>query len=110
MIEMDIRDLKEVLESVGIPVVYHSFQSSGLKVQPPPYIVYLIKSSDNIGADDKVYQKQYIVHIELYSKQKNIKLEQKLEDALDKASIFYDKTELYIEEEKMFEILYEIKI
>ena len=50
------------------------------------------------------------VNVELYTDRKSPELEQKLEDALDGASIFYDKTELYIKEEKLFEVLYEIEI
>lgn len=107
---MELTELKDILNTVGIPVVYHSFQSAGLAVQPPPYIVYLVVNSDNIGADDKVLLKQNVVHVELYTQYKDAQLEQKLEDALDNASIFYEKTELYIQDEKMFEILYEIEI
>ena len=103
---MELNQLKDVLDTVGIPVVYHSFQSSGQKVQQPPYIVYLYVNSDNFGADDKVYCKQNIVHVELYTKYKDMQLENKLEEAFDNSFIYYEKTELYIKEELMFEILY----
>ena len=107
---MDIKGLKSVLDSTGLPVVYHSFESSGLKVQSPPYIIFMLKNSDNTGADNRVYYKQNNYNIELYTNKKDIATEQKLEDAFDSASIFYDKTESYIESEHMFEILYEIEI
>lgn len=107
---MNIKALKTVLDSTGLPVAYHSFKSEGLEVKQPPYIIYYLKNSDNIGADNKVYHKQNHYNVELYTNKKDINTEQKLEDAFDKASIFYDKTESYIEEEKMFEILYEIEI
>ena len=107
---MQLSELNKVLEAVGVPVVYHSFQTSNQKVKTPPYICYYLKESDNIGADNKVSVKFNRCNVELYSVSKNPTLEQNLEDALDKASIFYDKTELYIQEEKMFEILYEIEI
>ena len=107
---MDIKGLQNVLNSTGLPVVYHSFQSSGLKVKQPPYIIYYLKNSDNTGADNKVYYKQNYYNIELYTNKKDIAAEQKLEDAFDSASIFYEKTESYIDEEKMFDILYEIEI
>jgi hypothetical protein len=107
---MDIKGLRTVLNSTGLPVVYHSFQSSGLKVKQPPYIMYYLKNSDNTGADNKVYYKRNHYNIELYTNKKDIAAEQKLEDAFDSASIFYEKTESYIDEEKMFDILYEIEI
>jgi hypothetical protein len=107
---MDIKGLKAVLDSIGLPVVYHSFKSAGLQVKQPPYILYYLKNSDNTGADNKVYYKQNHYNIELYTNKKDIATEQKLEDAFDSASIFYEKTESYIDEEKMFDILYEIEI
>jgi hypothetical protein len=107
---MKIIDLKDVLESTGLPVVYHSFESSGGEVKQPPYICYYLKESDNISGDDRVVAKLNRCNIELYTDYKSLKIEQKLEDALDGASIFYDKAESYIKEEKMFEILYEIEI
>ncbi len=107
---MKITELKNVLGTVGLPVVYHSFQSSGEEVKQPPYICWYVKESDNVAADNKVTAKLNRCNIELYTNYKSPELEQRLEDALDKASIFYDKTELYIKEEKMFEVLYEIEI
>lgn len=107
---MEIADFKAILESIDIPVVYHSFQASGMEVKQPPYLCWYVKESDNVPGDDKVVSKFNRINIELYTDYKNPELEQKLEDALDGASIFYEKTELYIQEEKMFEILYEIEI
>jgi hypothetical protein len=107
---MQLTDFKNVLNSVGIPIVYHSFEASGLEVKQPPYICWYLKESDNIPGDDKVAAKLNRVNVELYTDRKSPELEQKLEDALDGASIFYDKTELYIKEEKLFEVLYEIEI
>ena len=74
---MDIKGLRAVLDSTGLPVVYHSFQSSGLKVKQPPYIMYYLKNSDNTGADNKVYYKQNYYNIELYTNKKDIAAEQK---------------------------------
>lgn len=109
---MNIKGLKAVLDSTGLPVAYHSFKSSdpNKPVPPLPYIIYYLKNSDNTGADNKVYYKQNYYNVELYTNKKDIAVEQKLEDAFDSASIFYDKTESYIDEEKMFDILYEIEI
>lgn len=107
---MQLSDFNNLLQTVEIPVVYHSFQASGMEVKQPPYICWYVKESDNVPGDDKVVSKFNRINIELYTDYKNPELEQKLEDALDGASIFYDKNELYIQAEKMFEILYEIEI
>lgn len=109
---MDIKGLRTVLDSTGLPVTYHSWKSSDPDKPVPslPYIIYYLKNSNNMGADNKVYHKQNHYNIELYSDKKDIVSEQKLEDAFDSASIFYEKTESYIDSENMFEVLYEILI
>ena len=45
-------------------------------------------------------------HIELYTDYKDPELEERLEDILDGASIFYEKSETWIESEKLYEVLY----
>jgi hypothetical protein len=46
------------------------------------------------------------VHIELYTDYKNPPVEQQVEAVLDEHGVFYDKTETWIESEKLYEILY----
>lgn len=109
---MDIKGLKAVLDSTKLPVTYHSWKSSDPNNPPPqpPYIIFMLKNSDNTGADNRVYYKRNYYNIELYTNKKDIAAEQKLEDAFDSASIYYEKTESYIDEEKMFDISYKIEI
>ena len=44
--------------------------------------------------------------MELYTDLKAPALENKVEEALDAASIFYNKSETWIESEKLYEVLY----
>ena len=46
------------------------------------------------------------VHIELYTDEKNPETEALVEDVLDEHEIFYEKTEVWIESEKLYEVLY----
>jgi hypothetical protein len=107
---MSIQELYTLLKSIKLPVVYHSFKASGEKVKQPPYIIYFATKSNNTGADNKVYFKRNNFTIELYTEKKDNKLEQKLEGALDSASIFYDKIENYLDTESMYQISYQIEI
>ena len=43
---------------------------------------------------------------ELYTDFKDLASEQKIEDALDAAGIFYNKSETWIDSEKLYEVLY----
>lgn len=46
------------------------------------------------------------VHIELYTDEKNPEVEALVETVLDAHGIFYDKTEVWIDSEKLYEVLY----
>ena len=46
------------------------------------------------------------VRLELYTDRKDPDAEQNVETALDAAGIFYNKTETWIDSEKLYEVLY----
>ena len=46
------------------------------------------------------------MRLELYTDAKDFASEQKAEDALDAAGIFYNKSETWIDSEKLYEVLY----
>ena len=96
--------LAEMLTALGLPYAYDHFAEG--ESPDPPFVCYLLPGSDNFSADGKVYYKINEVHIELYTDLKNPDLEQQLEDILDEASIFYNKTEVWIDSEKLYEVLY----
>ena len=66
----------------------------------------LFPGSDNFSADGRVYYKINEVNIELYCDSKDPALEATLEAVLDEHGIFYNKTEVWIESEKLYEVLY----
>ena len=53
-----------------------------------------------------MYLKVDIVHIELYTDEKNPETEALVETVLDNRGIFYEKTEVWIESERLYEVLY----
>ena len=98
--------LAGILGEVGISVARTAF----LKPQPPPYIVYVFSHSSNYAADSKVYLKRDHYQIELYTDKKDTALEEKLEGVFDSHGLVYDKTETYLESEKLTEVIYEIQL
>lgn len=97
-------ELINILKETEIPFAYDHF-AEGESPQPP-FICYLLLRSNNFAADGKVYFKANEVHIELYTDFKDLTVEQKLEAVLDKHGIFYNKSETWIESEKLYEVLY----
>lgn len=103
---MSLEELYLILKGTELPVAYSHFN----EITSPPYITYLSVSSSNFYADNKVYAKIYNIQIELYTKHKDLEVERKLEDILDKNEIAYETIEEWIESEKLFQKIYEIKI
>jgi hypothetical protein len=97
-------ELINILKETEIPFAYDHF-AEGESPQPP-FICYLLPGSNNFAADGKVYFKANEVHIELYTDFKDLTVEQKLEAVLDEHGIFYNKSETWIESEKLYEVLY----
>ena len=93
-----------ILRGLGIPFAYDHFAQG--ESPDPPFICYLIPASDNFSADGKVYYNIDQFNIELYTDLKDLSLERKIEEALDEASIFYNKSETWIESESLYEVLY----
>ena len=97
-------DLMQLMEEIGLPFAYDHFAEG--ESPDPPFITFFLPGSDNFAADGKVYLKIDEVHIELYTDEKNPETEALVEDVLDAHEIFYDKTEVWIESEKLYEVLY----
>ena len=96
--------LLSVLDSIGIPYAYDHFAEG--ESPEPPFLCYLLPGSSNFSADGKVYHRISEVRLEMYTDFKDLASERKVEDALNAAGIFYNKTETWIDSEKLYEVLY----
>lgn len=96
--------LLEIIKDIGLPNAYHHFAEG--ESPEPPFLIYILPASDNFSADGRVYFKVNEVHIEIYTDYKSPDIEKKAEAVLDEHGIFYNKTEVYIESEKLYEVIY----
>ena len=101
-------ELLAMIGEIDIPSAYDHF-AEGESVDPP-FITYLLPGTDNFAADGKVYYKINEVHIELYTDAKDPEVESNVEAVLDEHGIFYDKTEAWIDTEKLYEVLYSFQM
>lgn len=103
---MTLQELYSILKSTGFPVSYYHFKDS----QKPPFICYFVSYSSNFDADNKVYQKIENAQIELYTDKKDLEAEKILEDLLDENEIPYETAETFIESEKLYQKIYEVRL
>lgn len=100
--------LVRIIKQIGLPFAYDHFAEG--EAPPLPYICYLLPDSNNFSADGKAYYKKTRVNIELYTEIKDPSAEQRVEKVLDSNSLFYNKSEVWIESEKMYEVLYRFEM
>lgn len=93
-----------IMEETGLPFAYHHFAEG--EGPAPPFICFLVPGNDNFAADGRAYFKIDQVNIELYTDRKDLALECSVEAVLDGHGIFYRKTEVWIESERLYEVLY----
>lgn len=105
---MKAQEIYEGLRSLGYPVAYRRFAEGD--VPRAPYLIYLFPGTDNFSADGIVYQEINQLDIELYMEKKDLEAEQKIADWLTKNGVFYEKEEVYIESEKMIEVIFSAEI
>ena len=98
-------ELVKIMEEMGIPFAYDHYAEG--ESPAPPFLCYLLQGSDNFAADGRVYYKMSEVRIELYTDFKDVSLEEKVTAVLDNHGIFYAQSEVWIEEEKLYEVVFE---
>lgn len=98
-------ELVKIIGEIGIPFAYDHFAEG--ESPDPPFLCYLLPGSDNFAADGRVYYKMSEVRIELYTDFKDVALEEKVTAVLDNHGIFYEQSEVWIEEEKLYEVAFE---
>ena len=101
---MTIENIVEMLQEMNIPFAYDHFAEG--ESPEPPFICYLIPGSDDFAADGRVYFKMNEVRIEMYTDFKDLDLESRVEGVLDGHEIFYNKSETWIQSEKLYEVMY----
>lgn len=105
---MTYQEIQSILSEIDLPYAYDHFAEG--ESPDPPFMVFLFPRSDNFGADNKVYQKINVLHIELYTDKKSPDIETQVEAVLDKYELFYEKTEVWIASERLYEVLYEMEV
>ena len=105
---MTHQEVLEMMNEMKLPYAYHHFVEG--ESPDPPFLVFLYPGSDNFSADGKVYFKVNRLNIELYTDLKDVELEETVEAVLDEHGIFYEKSEVWIETENLYEVLYQTEV
>ena len=105
---MTHEEVMQMMEEMKIPFAYDHFAEG--ESPDPPFICFLFPGSENFAADDVVYMEFSNLSIELYADEKDLELEDRVEAVLYAQEIFWNKSEVWIESEKLYVLLYQITV
>lgn len=105
---MTHQEVMTMLAEMNLPYAYDHFIEG--ESPDPPFLVFLYPGSNHFAADGKVYFKVNRLNIELYTDKKDVELEETVEAVLDRHGIFYGKSEVWIESENLYEVLYQMEV
>ena len=97
---MTHEDVMQMLAETEIPFAYDHFAEG--ESPDPPFICFLFPGSDNFAADNVVYMEFSNLSIELYT--------DRVEAVLNAHELFWNKSEVWIESEKLYEVLYQMTV
>ena len=103
-----MEELVLMLQEIGLPFAYDHFAEG--ESPRPPFICYLLPGSNNFAADGKVYFHINEVRIELYTDKKDLSVENMVTAVLDRHGIFYNRSEVWIASEKLYEVIFQMEV
>ena len=105
---MTYEEIHEMMQEIGLPSAYHHFAEG--ESPAPPFIVFLSPGENIFSADNVKYHSFKKLDIELYTDKKSPETEKMVEEILQEHEIFYQKSELWIESERLYEVLFEMEV
>ncbi len=105
---MTHEEVMQMLSETGILFAYDHFAEG--ESPDSPFICFLFPGSENFSADNVVYAEFSNLSIELYTDEKDPELEDRLEAVLNDHELFWNKSEVWIETEKLYEVLYTMSV
>lgn len=97
-----------MLETIGVPVAYYQFKEG--TGQQPPFMCFFYGDNNDVIADNSNYVKVERLFVELYTDEKDFALEKTVETTLNNYGIVFDKSEEYIDAERMHVTVYQSDI
>lgn len=106
---MTYEQIYQALNSLeGIPATYYAWEVG--TVPPLPFMVFYYPYNNDLIADNSNYVKVVHLNVELYTENKDVQTEERVESLLHSLGLVYTRAEQYITSERMYEVLYESEV
>jgi len=97
-------ELAQIMAEIGYPWAYYQFAEG--EAPTVPFTVYDLPNSNNFFADGVVYKPFEVVNIYLYTDKKDKISESLVETVLYNHGIAWQKSETYIPDERLYQVIY----
>lgn len=105
---MKYKDVKSIIANTRLPNAYYAFREG--EAPALPYIVWYFPASRPEVADNSTHAQIAALNIELYTINKDFATEATVETILAEAGLIWRKSDTYLEDEDMYETLYEMEV
>lgn len=105
---MTYQEIAQMIQDTGLTNAYYSFPENSNPVLP--YVLFYYPSNDDLIADNTNYQTITQLNIELYTADKDFYTELLVMNALNEHGLVFSRAESYIENEHMYEVLFETTV
>ncbi|MDE6835249.1 MAG: hypothetical protein K2J39_13530 [Ruminococcus sp.] len=105
---MTQEEIHEMMLEIGLPSAYEHFSEN--ENPSLPFLIWSIEGENTFSADNHMYYSSLQLNISLYNDEKSQETEAEVERVPKHHHIFYNKSETWIESEKLYEILYEMEV
>lgn len=103
---MTHEQLHDILARTGLPFALHHWE----RPPKPPFGVYYDDYTDNFAADNVAYAVIQHMYVELYDFRRNRAAEEEVEAALNGAGLYWDRSCVYIDSERLWQTRYEMEV
>lgn len=108
--KMTRKQVGQMMQSMGIPVIYRTYDQGKYHAPKPPYGVYYYVDSQDFYADCVNYARIERVALEVYSVKKDFEVESNIEQTLTEKAITWRRYDEYIDTEQLYLTTYEVYI
>lgn len=103
---MTLLEVAQMVASIGLPYRYSHFSET----PQPPYVVFYYPSETDPHADNSNYINKRQLFVELFTKKKDADAEAQLEAVLKSAGFSWYKQTDFLNDEKLFQTVYESEV
>lgn len=105
---MKASEVEKLMKDIGIAYAYYTWPENG--APDLPYLCYYFPTGTTESADNTVWNGVLALNIELYTARRSTENEAKVEKALADYDLPFERSEIYLSDEHMYEVLYETEV